>query len=45
MRLRQRLLQDADRSTWRWAASALLADDFCESVESGEFSERLAAWR
>jgi siroheme synthase-like protein len=45
MRLRQRLLQDADRSTWRSAASALLADDFCESVESGEFSERLAAWR
>ena len=44
-RLRQRLLQDADRSTWRSAASALLADDFCESVESGEFSERLAAWR
>ena len=45
VRLRQRLLQDADRSTWRSAASALLADDFCESVESGEFSERLAAWR
>ena len=44
-RLRERLLQDADRSTWRSAASALLADDFCESVESGEFSERLAAWR
>ncbi len=45
VRLRERLLQDADRSTWRSAASALLADDFCESVESGEFSERLAAWR
>jgi len=45
LRLRERLLQDADRSTWRTAASALLADDFCESVESGEFSERLAAWR
>lgn len=44
-RLRERLLQEADRSTWRSAASALLADDFCESVESGEFSERLAAWR
>lgn len=45
VRLRERLLQEADRSTWRSAASALLADDFCESVESGEFSERLAAWR
>ena len=44
-RLRERLLQEADRSTWRSAASALVADDFCQSVESGEFSERLAAWR
>jgi hypothetical protein len=23
----------------------LLSDDFCESVESGAFSERLAAWQ
>ncbi|HEY2377524.1 MAG TPA: bifunctional precorrin-2 dehydrogenase/sirohydrochlorin ferrochelatase [Gemmatimonadaceae bacterium] len=44
-RLRQRLLEDDDRSAWRSAASALLADDFCESVESGEFSERLAEWQ
>jgi len=45
MRLRQRLLQDEDRAAWRSAANALLADDFCESVESGAFSERLAEWR
>ena len=45
MRLRQRLLQDDDRAAWRSAADALLADDFCESVESGAFSERLAEWR
>jgi len=45
VRLRQRLLEEDDRSAWRSAASTLLADDFCESVESGEFSERLAAWQ
>jgi len=43
--LRQRLLAHDDRATWQSAASTLLADDFCESVESGAFSERLAAWR
>jgi siroheme synthase-like protein len=43
--LRQRLLSHDDRATWQSAASALLADDFCESVENGDFSERLAAWR
>src|SRR5204863_9574129 len=44
-RLRQRLLARNDRATWHTAARALLADDFCESVESGAFSERIAAWR
>lgn len=44
-RLRQRLLADNDRAAWHAAADALLAEDFCESVENGAFSERLAAWR
>ena len=44
-RLRQRLLHNNDPSAWHSAARALLADDFCESVETGSFSERLAAWR
>ncbi len=44
-RLRQRLLAENDRATWRAAADALLAEDFCESVENGAFSERLAAWQ
>jgi siroheme synthase-like protein len=44
-RLRQRLLADNDRAAWQAAAGALLAEDFCESVESGAFSERLAAWQ
>jgi len=44
MQLRRRLLEDEDRAAWRSAASVLVADDFCESVESGAFTERLAAW-
>lgn len=44
-RLRQRFLADNDRAAWHAAADALLAEDFCESVENGVFSERLAAWR
>ena len=43
--LRQRLLAADDRAAWRAAADALLAEDFCESVENGAFSERLAAWQ
>lgn len=44
-RLRHRLLAADDRAAWRAAADVLLADDFCESVENGAFSERLAAWQ
>jgi siroheme synthase-like protein len=43
--LRSRLLRQRDRASWRSAASALIADDFCESVETGTFAERLAEWR
>ena len=43
--LRQRLLGGNDRAAWHAAADTLLAEDFCESVENGAFSERLAAWR
>lgn len=43
--LRRRLLRAHDRSGWHSAATALLADDFCESVETGAFSERLEQWR
>ena len=44
-RLRQRLLRAQDRAGWHSAARALIADDFCESVETGAFSERLAEWQ
>jgi siroheme synthase (precorrin-2 oxidase/ferrochelatase) len=43
--LRSRLLASDERMTWHSAAAALLADDFCESVERGDLAERLAAWQ
>ena len=43
--LRQRLLRADDRSGWHTAAAVLLSDDFCDSVETGVFTERLAQWR
>lgn len=43
--LRRRLLHDDDRASWRAAAEALIGDDFCESVETGVFPERLAEWQ
>ena len=44
-RLRRRLLQQSDRTGWRAAARVLIGDDFCESVETGVFEERLAQWQ
>jgi siroheme synthase-like protein len=43
-RLRERLLASDDRAGWHSAARALLAEDFCDSVESGAFEQRLATW-
>jgi siroheme synthase-like protein len=43
--LRARLLARDDRQAWNSAASVLLGEDFCETVENGAFEERLAAWR
>jgi siroheme synthase-like protein len=45
VRLRQRLLAGDDRAAWQSAVTTLLAEDFCESVESGAFVERLATWQ
>ena len=44
-RLRTQLLARNDRAGWHSAARTLLTDDFCESVESGAFNERLTPWR
>jgi siroheme synthase-like protein len=44
-RLRSELLQRGDRERWSTASSTLVGDEFCEHVESGHFSARLAEWR
>jgi precorrin-2 dehydrogenase / sirohydrochlorin ferrochelatase len=43
--LRRRLLADGNRERWRAAAAVLIGEDFCASVESGVFDERIAQWR
>lgn len=43
--LRRTLIAAGDRERWRKAAAALLDDDFCERVESGDFAARMAEWR
>lgn len=45
VRLRKRLLSSERPEAWHAAAGALLAQDFCESVENGEFTARLGKWR
>ena len=43
--LRRQTLGERGAAAWREAADALTGPDFCAIVESGEFTERLAAWR
>lgn len=43
--LRQRLLSTAGRERWRAAGRHLIAEDFCDRVESSRFGEQVAAWR
>ncbi len=43
-RLRRRLLDSGGRDEWRRASAALVDDAFCETVESGTFTQELAAW-
>jgi len=44
-RLRRRLLDAGSRDEWRSASASLVDDTFCDAVESGRFSQELAAWR
>jgi siroheme synthase-like protein len=44
-KMRRRLLDSGERERWQSAAKELVADDFCEAIESGTFSLRLAEWR
>ena len=43
--LRRSLLDAGQRERWRDASRALVGDDFCELVESGDFAARVAEWR
>jgi siroheme synthase (precorrin-2 oxidase/ferrochelatase) len=43
--LRLSLLERSRRDRWADANDALVGEDFCASVETGTFDERLAAWR
>lgn len=43
--LRRALIARGDRDRWGTAAAALLGDDFCERVESGELAAGLEQWR
>jgi precorrin-2 dehydrogenase/sirohydrochlorin ferrochelatase len=42
--LRQRLLVSRD-DTWQRAATKLIADDFCDAVETGALPKKVATWR
>jgi siroheme synthase-like protein len=42
--LRSRLIASGD-DRWRDAAPRLVGEDFCESVEDGTFTDRMASWR
>jgi siroheme synthase-like protein len=44
-KMRRRLLDGGERERWQVAAKELMTDDFCEAIESGTFSLRLAEWR
>lgn len=43
--LRATLLGASQRERWTAANEALIGDDFCRSVESGDFVAKVAAWR
>lgn len=43
-RMRSRL-READSDAWQRAASDLIGEDFCESVEKGAVPDEVAAWR
>ena len=43
--LRRALIDGDDRGKWLSAAAALIGENFCDRVESGQFAEALAEWR
>lgn len=43
--MRRSLLDEGKRDAWHDASRALVGDDFCATVESGDFESRVAQWR
>jgi len=43
--LRRTLLNRGERDHWSEATGALIGEDFCDHVESGDFETRFAPWR
>ncbi len=43
--LRKRLIESGQALHWRERSPELINDEFCESVERGDLSERIAQWR
>jgi precorrin-2 dehydrogenase / sirohydrochlorin ferrochelatase len=43
--LRRALIASGNRERWAEAAAALVGEDFCERVESGNFGAGIAEWR
>lgn len=43
--LRRAMIAAGQRDRWSHAADALIGENFCELVESGELDARMAAWR
>lgn len=44
-RIRERLLASGGTGEWHVAASKLIDDEFCASVENGTFGDKVAQWR
>jgi precorrin-2 dehydrogenase/sirohydrochlorin ferrochelatase len=43
--LRRQLIDGGERDRWTSAAAALIDDDFCRRVDSGQFAEAMREWR
>lgn len=43
--MRRSLLDEGKRDAWNDAARTLVGDDFCATVESGDFESKVAQWR
>jgi siroheme synthase-like protein len=43
--LRRELIDSGERDRWTSAAAALIGDDFCDRVDSGQFAEAIREWR